>query len=148
MSVRWSVCSSVGPVLISKVKSTHSRRILCRVSGLVRCVHVTLIRHSVGWLVCLLFSGSCHTLPFCPFEHFEGRLVQKICSQSCKSVSQYALLSILWARGLRRSALFLNAPSHLYKRSGPSVGRFVRSSIQRQVRGQFARLITRILHEI
>ena len=30
-----SVCPSVRPVLFSKVKSTHTRRILCRVSGLV-----------------------------------------------------------------------------------------------------------------
>ena len=36
-SVRRSVRRSVGPVLFSKVKSTHTRRILCRVSGLVLC---------------------------------------------------------------------------------------------------------------
>ena len=35
MSVRPSVRRSVGPALFSKVKSTHTRRILCRVSGLV-----------------------------------------------------------------------------------------------------------------
>ena len=35
MSVRPSVRPSVCPVLFSKVKSTHTRRILCRVSGLV-----------------------------------------------------------------------------------------------------------------
>ena len=34
-SVGPSVCRSVRPVLFSKVKSTHTRRILCRVSGLV-----------------------------------------------------------------------------------------------------------------
>ena len=34
-SVRWSVGPSVGPVLFSKMKKTHTRRILCRVSGLV-----------------------------------------------------------------------------------------------------------------
>ena len=34
-SVRPSVRRSVGPALFSKVKSTHTRRILCRVSGLV-----------------------------------------------------------------------------------------------------------------
>ena len=33
--VRLSVCPSVRPVLFSKVKSTNTRRILCRVSGLV-----------------------------------------------------------------------------------------------------------------
>ena len=33
----WSVRRSVCPVLFSKVKITHTRRILCRVSGLVRC---------------------------------------------------------------------------------------------------------------
>ena len=35
-SVRRSVRPSVCPVLFSKVKTTHSRRILCRVSGLVK----------------------------------------------------------------------------------------------------------------
>ena len=35
-SVRRSVRRSVCPVLFSKVKSTRTRRILCRVSGLVR----------------------------------------------------------------------------------------------------------------
>ena len=34
-SVGPSVRPSVGPVLFSKVKNTHTRRILCRVSGLV-----------------------------------------------------------------------------------------------------------------
>merc|ERR1712048_546102 len=34
-SVRPSVRPSVCPVLFSKMKSTHTRRILCRVSGLV-----------------------------------------------------------------------------------------------------------------
>ena len=34
-SVGPSVRPSVGPVLFSKVKITHTRRILCRVSGLV-----------------------------------------------------------------------------------------------------------------
>ena len=34
-SVRRSVCPSVRPVLFSKVKSTHTRRIMCRVSCLV-----------------------------------------------------------------------------------------------------------------
>ena len=34
-SVRRSVRPSVGPALFSKVKSTHTRRILCRVFGLV-----------------------------------------------------------------------------------------------------------------
>ena len=34
-SVRPSVRPSVGPALFSKVKITHTRRILCRVSGLV-----------------------------------------------------------------------------------------------------------------
>ena len=34
--VRTSVGPTVGPVLFSKVKSTHTRRILCRVSGLVQ----------------------------------------------------------------------------------------------------------------
>ena len=33
--VRLSVRRSVGPALFSKVKNTHTRRILCRVSGLV-----------------------------------------------------------------------------------------------------------------
>ena len=37
VSVRLSVCPSVRPVLFSKVKRTHTRRILCRVSGLVTC---------------------------------------------------------------------------------------------------------------
>ena len=36
VSVRPSVRPSVCPVLFSKVKRTHTRRILCRVSGLVR----------------------------------------------------------------------------------------------------------------
>ena len=35
LSVGPSVCLSGGPVLFSKVKITHTRRILCRVSGLV-----------------------------------------------------------------------------------------------------------------
>ena len=35
VSVRPSVGPQVRPVLFSKVKSTHTRRILCRVSGLV-----------------------------------------------------------------------------------------------------------------
>ena len=35
VSVRPSVRPSVVPALFSKVKSTHTRRILCRVSGLV-----------------------------------------------------------------------------------------------------------------
>ena len=34
-SVRWSVGPSVCSVLFSKVKNTHTRRIFCRVSGLV-----------------------------------------------------------------------------------------------------------------
>ena len=49
--VRPSVCPSVCPVLFFKVKSTHTRRILCRVSGLV---FLSLGDFSMGLL--LVFS--------------------------------------------------------------------------------------------
>ena len=39
LSIRPSSRSSVGPALFSKVKSTHTRRISCRVSGLVFSSH-------------------------------------------------------------------------------------------------------------
>ena len=42
-SVGPSVRRSVGPALFSKVKSTHTRRILCRVSGLVSFTFFTQI---------------------------------------------------------------------------------------------------------
>ena len=42
-SVGPSVRRSVGPVLFSRLKSTHSRRILCRVSGLVVVVVVVVV---------------------------------------------------------------------------------------------------------
>ena len=41
-SVRPSVGPYIRPVLFSKVKSTHTRRILCRVSGLVFLSQVSL----------------------------------------------------------------------------------------------------------
>ena len=41
-SLRPSVRRSVCPVLFSKVKSTHTRRILCRVSGLVFFMTVSM----------------------------------------------------------------------------------------------------------
>ena len=49
-SVRPSVGPSVRPVLFSKVKRTHTRRILCRVSGLVSrslCRICSLVKSSV-----------------------------------------------------------------------------------------------------
>ena len=44
-SVRPSVRPSVCPVLFSKVKNTHTRRIFCRVSGLVLCVPINSLSH-------------------------------------------------------------------------------------------------------
>ena len=41
--VRSSVSPYVRPVLFSKVKSTHTRRILCRVSGLVFSINLQLV---------------------------------------------------------------------------------------------------------
>ena len=62
MSVRLSVRPSVCPVLFSKVKSTHTRRILCRVSGLVPL-------HFLLFLTVVFFH------PFINFSKFFLRLV-------------------------------------------------------------------------
>ena len=53
-SVRPSVGPSVCPVLFSKVRNTHTRRILCRVSGLVPSFVVLVLIHLVLLFVLIL----------------------------------------------------------------------------------------------
>ena len=60
-SVRPSVRRSVCPVLFSKVKTTHARRILCRVSGLVFSSH----RYKISFFVLSSFRrGLCLFQPW------------------------------------------------------------------------------------
>ena len=62
-SVRRSVGPSVGPVLFSKVKITHTRRILCRVSGLV--ISFVAISPSTLYIfvAAITFSVCLHFIP-------------------------------------------------------------------------------------
>ena len=58
--VRPSVGPSVRPVLFSKVISTHTRRILCRVSGLVLFCIASFFGYFVSFLFSFLGSLSRH----------------------------------------------------------------------------------------